>query len=76
VFTQNRNVPARLVPSSGFFEWLPEGKVKKPLYVRLKDAPRWSLPVSGLWGHPLKGTCQEEKAILPQEFLFFFHLTD
>jgi len=36
-----------LVPSSGFFEWLQEGKVKKPLYVRLKDGS--PMVFAGLW---------------------------
>jgi putative SOS response-associated peptidase YedK len=36
-----------LVPSSGFFEWLQEGKVKKPLYVRLKDS--FPMVFAGLW---------------------------
>jgi putative SOS response-associated peptidase YedK len=36
-----------LVPSSGFFEWLQEGKVKKPLYVRLKDGS--PMIFAGLW---------------------------
>ena len=36
-----------LVPSSGFFEWMQEGKVKKPLYVRLKDSS--PMIFAGLW---------------------------
>lgn len=36
-----------LIPSSGFFEWVQEGKSKKPLYIRMKDD---SLMVfAGLW---------------------------
>lgn len=36
-----------LVPSSGFFEWKQEGKVKKPLYVTLKDIS--PMVFAGLW---------------------------
>lgn len=36
-----------LIPASGFFEWVQEGKSKKPLYIRMKDD---SLMVfAGLW---------------------------
>ena len=36
-----------LVPSSGFYEWLTEGKVKRPMYIRLKDGS--PMVFAGLW---------------------------
>jgi len=36
-----------LVPSSGYFEWLQEGKAMKPLYVHLKDGS--PMVFAGLW---------------------------
>jgi putative SOS response-associated peptidase YedK len=36
-----------LIPTSGFYEWLAEGKTKKPLYVRMKDAS--PMVFAGLW---------------------------
>lgn len=36
-----------VIPSSGFYEWVAEGKAKQPWYIRLKDGSpmglRWSL---------------------------------
>jgi len=36
-----------LIPTSGFYEWLEEGKVKKPLYVHMKDGS--PMVFAGLW---------------------------
>jgi putative SOS response-associated peptidase YedK len=36
-----------LIPTSGFYEWLHEGKVKKPLYVHMKDGS--PMVFAGLW---------------------------
>ena len=36
-----------LIPTSGFYEWMGEGKAKKPLYIRLKDGS--PMVFAGLW---------------------------
>lgn len=36
-----------LIPTSGFFEWVEEGKTKKPLYVHMKDNS--PMVFAGLW---------------------------
>lgn len=36
-----------LIPTSGFYEWLQEGKTRKPLYVRMKDSS--PMVFAGLW---------------------------
>ena len=36
-----------IIPATGFYEWVEEGKVKKPLYVRMKDGS--PMIFAGLW---------------------------
>lgn len=38
-----------LIPVSGYYEWKTEGKVKRPFWIRVKDAPLFAF--AGLWEH-------------------------
>jgi hypothetical protein len=58
---------------------LPKNPQKVPVIRRVKEVfHSLGLPVeivaekrTGMWGHPLKGTCQEKKIIHQQEIAFF-----